>query len=62
MAKRCDICGKGPLVGCNVSHSHVKTKRRTYPNLQRVKAKIEGGVKILRVCTRCIKGNKVELA
>jgi large subunit ribosomal protein L28 len=62
MAKRCDVCGKGPLVGCNVSHSNVKTKRRTYPNLQNVKAKINGGVKIIKVCTRCLKANKVELA
>ncbi|RMF12022.1 MAG: 50S ribosomal protein L28 [Candidatus Dadabacteria bacterium] len=34
MARRCAITGKKPLVGNNVSHSHVKTKRRQLPNLQ----------------------------
>jgi large subunit ribosomal protein L28 len=35
MSRRCDLTGKGPLVGNNVSHSHVKTKRRQLPNVQR---------------------------
>ena len=34
MARRCEICGKGPLVGHNVSHANNKTKRRFLPNLQ----------------------------
>ena len=34
MAKRCEICGKGPMTGNNVSHSKVHTKRRFMPNLQ----------------------------
>ena len=34
MAKICDICGKGPATGNNVSHAHNKTRRRFYPNLQ----------------------------
>ncbi len=62
MSRKCEICGKGPLVGCNVSHSHVRTKRRTLPNLQKVRAKINGSVKTISVCTKCLKANKVELA
>jgi len=35
MARRCQLTGKRPLVGNNVSHSHRKTKRRQLPNLQK---------------------------
>lgn len=59
VAQRCEICGKGPAVGNNVSHANNKTKRRWLPNLQRVKAKVEGSVKRLRVCTRCIRSGKI---
>ncbi len=34
MAKVCQITGKGPMVGNNVSHANNKTKRRFLPNLQ----------------------------
>ncbi len=34
MSRRCQITGKRPLVGMNVSHSHRRTKRRFLPNLQ----------------------------
>ncbi len=37
MAKRCEVCGKGPKAGNNVSHAMNKTKRRWLPNLQAVK-------------------------
>ncbi len=37
MARRCDISGKGPLVGNNVSHANNKTKRRQLPNLRSAK-------------------------
>jgi large subunit ribosomal protein L28 len=33
----CDLTGKRPMVGNNVSHSNRKTKRRFYPNLQEKK-------------------------
>ena len=59
MAKCCDICGKGSVVGRNVSHAHNVTSRRFKPNIQRVKAVINGGVKRIRVCTRCLRSNKV---
>jgi len=59
MARRCDVCGKGPQTGMTVSHSHVRTKRRWLPNLQRVKALQGGRRTTLRVCAKCLKANKV---
>ncbi|MBK6798313.1 MAG: 50S ribosomal protein L28 [Acidobacteria bacterium] len=34
MAKRCQVTGKKPMTGNNVSHANNKTKRRFEPNLQ----------------------------
>ncbi|MBC8256896.1 MAG: 50S ribosomal protein L28 [Candidatus Marinimicrobia bacterium] len=59
MAKICEICGKKPIVGNNVSHSHHKTRRRWLPNLQRVRAMIDGTKKRIKVCTNCLKSGKV---
>lgn len=59
MARRCDICGKGPLVGNNVSHANNKTKTRSLPNLRSVRAVVGGSVTHIRVCTRCLKAGKV---
>jgi len=60
MAKRCDVCGKGPQFGNNVSHANNKTKRRFYPNLQRVRVKSASGTTMRqRVCSRCLKAGKV---
>lgn len=60
MAKKCDICGKGPATGNNVSHAHNKTRRRWLPNLQKVKvATSNTSSKQMRVCTRCIRSGAV---
>jgi len=59
MAQVCVLCGKKPSVGNRVSHANNKTKRRFNPNLQRVRAKLEGVVRRIRVCTRCIRSGKV---
>ena len=59
MAMRCEVCGKGPVVGRRVSHAHNVSARRFEPNLQSVRAVVNGGVKKMRVCTRCIRSNKV---
>jgi len=59
MAKVCDICGKKPQYGNNVSHANNRTRRRWEPNLQRVRAKVDGGVKRVRVCTQCIKSDRI---
>ena len=62
MAKRCEICDKGPVVGRNISHAHNVTARRFEPNLQKVKAVVNGGVRRIRVCTRCLRSGKVTKA
>jgi large subunit ribosomal protein L28 len=59
MAKSCEICGKKPVVGRIVSHAHNVRARRFEPNLQRVRAMIGGGIQRIRVCTRCLRSNKV---
>ncbi len=55
MARRCDICGKGPMVGNNVSHANNRTKRRWLPNIQKVRVYKDGRVVRMRVCTKCLK-------
>jgi large subunit ribosomal protein L28 len=60
MPRTCEICGKGHQVGCNVSHAHNRTKRRFRPNLQEVRAFVNGGVRRMLVCTRCIRSGKVQ--
>ncbi|MER3429487.1 MAG: 50S ribosomal protein L28 [Blastocatellia bacterium] len=60
MAKRCDICGKGPQFGNNVSHANNKTRRRFDPNLQQVRVVLPtGATGRIKVCTRCIKSGKI---
>lgn len=60
MSQVCDICGKRPQVGMNVSHAHNRSKRRFNPNLQNVRVQLESGqVKKLNVCTRCIRSGAV---
>jgi large subunit ribosomal protein L28 len=59
MAKSCEVCGKGPQFGNRVSHANNRTKRRFEPNLQTVRALINGAARRMRVCTRCLKAGKV---
>nr|HID59466.1 50S ribosomal protein L28 [Desulfobacterales bacterium] len=59
MSRVCDICGKRPRVGNNVSHANNKTKRRFYPNLQKVRAVQNGRVRRINACTRCIRSGLV---
>lgn len=62
MARMCELCGKKPQVGHNVSHAHNITKRRFNPNLQRVRAVQDGKVRQIMVCTQCIKSGYVQKA
>lgn len=55
MAKVCELCGKKTQTGFNVSHSHRRTKRKLYPNLQNKKLMIDGQFKKVKVCTQCLK-------
>ncbi len=59
MARVCEICGKKPLVGNNVSHAHNKTKKIWRPNLQQVNTVINGQKRKIRVCTRCLRSGAV---
>lgn len=55
MSRKCEICGKGPQFGHNVSHSKVRTNRRFLPNLQTGLVNIHGQIRRARVCTRCLR-------
>jgi large subunit ribosomal protein L28 len=59
MAAVCDVCGKHPSFGMNISHSHRRTKRRWNPNIQRVRARVDGTPRRIHVCTSCIRAGKV---
>lgn len=75
MSQVCLICGKRTQVGNQIERRGLakwkggvgrkitgKTKRKFKINLQRVRAKIDGTVKKIRVCTRCISAGKVTKA
>jgi len=59
MSKVCEICGKKPMYGNNVSHAHNLTRRRWLPNIQKIRVEVEGEVKRMKVCNRCIQAGKV---
>ncbi len=59
MAAVCDLCGKRPGFGNNVPWSRKRTRRRFDPNIQSVRAKVDGTPKRLNVCTSCLKADKV---
>lgn len=54
MAK-CEVCGKSPQFGHNVSHSNRKTRRLFRPNIQRVQVMENGRLVGKYMCTRCIR-------
>jgi large subunit ribosomal protein L28 len=73
MAKQCEICGKGPQVGNQVTIRGKKkylggvgtkvtgiSRRKFKPNLQRVKVSTTNGThKAINVCTQCLKSGAV---
>ena len=59
MAKKCDIYGKGPLVGNNVSHAHNTSKRRWMPNIKKMRIKQGASMRHAYVCTKCLRAGKV---
>jgi len=54
MAK-CEICGKTPRSGRNLSHSKKATKRQFKPNIQRKRVEIDGQMRRMYICTRCLR-------
>jgi large subunit ribosomal protein L28 len=63
MARRCQVTGKGPLTGNNVSHAHNKTKRRQLPNLRTVRVTLDDGTtKKIRVAASTLRTMKKQAA
>ncbi|MBM4159878.1 MAG: 50S ribosomal protein L28 [Ignavibacteria bacterium] len=62
MARVCEVCGKKAMAGNNVSHAHNRVPRRFLPNLQKVRAFVDGSVRRITVCTNCIKSGRVQKA
>lgn len=69
MSSVCELCGKHPSFGSNISRLgkkavkrrvKAKTKRRFNANIQRVRAVVNGSVKRVDVCTSCIKAGRVQ--
>ncbi|MCS7150553.1 MAG: 50S ribosomal protein L28 [Caldimicrobium sp.] len=63
MSMICEVCGKRPFCGNQVSHSAKRSSRWWYPNIQKVRVRLTSGeVKRMKVCTRCLKAGKVQKA
>ena len=72
MAKVCEVCGKGPATGNRIIrkglrkskggiglHTTGVTRRRFLPNIQRVRAVVDGATRRIHVCTSCIRTGKI---
>ena len=69
MSKVCEFCGKHPVAGHTISHSHRVVNRTFKPNIQRVTVVVDGHkvtikdakghVRKANVCTRCLKSGKI---
>ncbi|MBE7706753.1 MAG: 50S ribosomal protein L28 [Cyanobacteria bacterium SIG30] len=62
MSVVCDICGKKSIKAAKITFSHKQNTHRQLPNIQSVRAVVNGQVKKLNVCTSCIKAGKVTKA
>ena len=63
MAGRCDVCGRKPQYGSNISHSKRHTNRRFVVNVQHRRLPINGIPQYVNICTRCLRTmNKVPKA
>jgi len=62
VARACEICGKTRAVGNNVSHANNRTKRVFRPNLQTVRALVNGATRRLLVRTRCTRSGNIKKA
>ncbi len=59
MSRVCDICGKGIMFGNRRSHANNATRRIWEPNLQRVRAVVDGRPQRIRVCAGCLRSGRV---
>lgn len=73
MSSICEICGKGPHAGARIIrhglckkkggiglHTTAVTKRTFKPNLQHVRALVDGNVRSMTICTSCLKAGKIQ--
>jgi large subunit ribosomal protein L28 len=60
MSNVCEICGKHSVTGHNVSHSNKRTKRIFKPNIVKAQVEIDGKIKKINICTKCLKAGKVK--
>ncbi len=62
MSRVCEVCGKRRMLGNTVSHANNRHVREYRPNLFEVRAKVNGGTKRVKICTRCLRSGKIEKA
>lgn len=62
MARRCEVCDKGKMYGNSVTFSNIKNNRSWKPNIRRVRAVVDGSVKRINVCAKCLRSGYVERA
>jgi len=62
MSRKCEVCGKGQVSGNNVSHSNRHTRRKWNANIQSVRVVSNGTARKAKVCTSCIRSNKINRA
>jgi len=55
MSRVCDICGKGQMDGCTVSHANNKANKKYKVNLQTTTMTVDGKEQKVKACTKCIK-------
>jgi len=59
VARSCQVCGKGPVHGHQISHAHNVSSRVWYPNVQRFKVVVGKTRRRMKVCTRCLRSGKI---
>src|SRR5437667_12913426 len=59
VARSCEVCGKAPAYGRQISHAHNVSSRLWYPNVQRLKVIVGKTRRRMRVCTRCLRSGRV---
>lgn len=55
MSGRCEVCERKPMHGNNVSFSQRRTRRRFVLNVQRRRVEINGALRTVNICTRCLR-------
>jgi len=58
----CEICGKKPVFGNKISHSHRVNRKMWRPNIQKVRVWRNGNSVKMNICTTCLKAGKIKKA